>query len=62
MYVSSKTPKDFRCVRQTCNGNYDMNSYSIETIVELLSEIFEQGKGSGHAIDHFYDAYRQFGL
>ncbi len=39
-----------------------MNRYSIETIVELVSELIEQGKDSGRSIDDFYHAHRQFGL
>lgn len=44
IYVNSSTSKNFDCVHQSCNGKYDMNKYSLATIIELLCELAEQGR------------------
>lgn len=32
MYVNVKHRKDFRCIRYTCTGKYDMEKYSMKVI------------------------------
>jgi len=39
VYVNVKTRKEFRAVRQTCNGKYDMEQYSMKIMNSYIEEL-----------------------
>ena len=39
IHVNSGTSKEFECVHQTCCGEYNMSTYSIDTILDLVDEL-----------------------
>ena len=45
MYVNVKKRKDFRCVRYTCTGKYDMEKYDLKYITSYMEELLELQHG-----------------